>query len=162
MKKQTLNEQSSRIKKMMGISENLESQMDTERKELSSVDEVINYITSISSKIEELSEEMREKLDGTEFWNYIKPMYSGLRSVSDMEGFYTRGDQKDENISNIIELLKSDYEIGTQSSVEDDDYDERQERNYGVDDEPSDDDIYNGFGREGGIDYDTSDSWQGR
>lgn len=30
------------------------------------------------------------------------------------------------------------------------------------DDEPSDDEIYNGFGREGGIGYDTGDSWQGR
>jgi hypothetical protein len=61
-----------------------------------------------------------------------------------------------------LSFMNKKNEIGEPSSVEDDDYDEREERNYGVDDEPSDDETFNGFGREGGISYDTGDSWQGR
>ena len=160
MKKQTLNEQVSRIKGMMKMNEDMEFPM--EDQEMKSVEEVIDYITRFSSQIEELSEEFRSKLDGSEFWPYVKPMYSGLRSVSDMEGQYTRSDERMENVSGVIEFLKSDYEMDNQSSVEDDDDDEKQERNYGVDDEPSDDETFNGFGREGGISYDTGDSWQGR
>ena len=160
MKKQNLNEQISRIKGMMKMNEDMEFPM--EDQEMKSVEEVIDYITKFSSQIEELSEEFRLKLDNTEFWSYVKPMYSGLRSVSDMEGQYSRSDERMENVTSVIEFLKSDYEMDNQSSVEDDDDGEKQERNYGVDDEPSDDEIFNGFGREGGISYDTGDSWQGR
>jgi hypothetical protein len=51
-----------------------------------------------------------------------------------MSGDYTRSDEKSRNVSYTIDLLKHDYEMEGQSSVENDDYDERQERNYGVED----------------------------
>lgn len=43
-------------------------------------------------------------------------------------------------IKNIVDFASKKYEpeIGEPSSVEDDDYDQRMERNYGVDDRPSD------------------------
>lgn len=157
MKKQTLNEQVSRIKGMMKMNEDMEFPMEDQK--MKSVEEVVDYITRFSSQIEELAEEFAIKLNRTEYWSYVEPMYSGLRSVSDMEGGYTRSDERGENVARVIDLLKSDHEMGNGSSVEDDDYDERQERNFGVDDEededrePSDDEIFNGFGREGGISY---------
>ena len=158
MKKQKLNEQISRIKGMMKFNENFESPMDNGG-QITSANEVIDYITEFSSRMEELAEEFRSKLDGTDYWPYVNKMYSGIRSVSDMEGQYTRSDERQENVAGIIELIRSDEEMDGRSSVEDDDYDEKQERNYGVDDEededrePSDDEIFNGFGREGGISY---------
>ena len=160
MKKQTLNEQVSRIKGMIKMNEDMEFPMEDQK--MKSVEEVVDYITRFSSQIEELAEEFRSKLDGTDYWPYVNKMYSGIRSVSDMEGQYTRSDERQENVAGIIELIRSDYEMDSRSSVEDDDYDERQERNFGVDDEPSDDETFNGFGREGGIGYSTGDSWQGR
>ena len=158
MKKQKLNEQISRIKGMMKFNENFESPMDNGG-QITSANEVIDYITEFSSRMEELAEEFRSKLDGTDYWPYVNKMYSGIRSVSDMEGQYTRSDERQENVAGIIELIRSDEGMDGRSSVEDDDYDEKQERNYGVDDEededrePSDDEIFNGFGREGGISY---------
>jgi len=130
MKKYTLQEESSRIKNMMGINEDLQSPMD--EKSIGSVSDVINYVTNVSEKIELIASEMSADFEGTEFWDYVKPMYSGLRSVSDMEGMYTRGDQQSENVSNVIDRLKSEH--SDESSVENDDYDERQERNYGIED----------------------------
>lgn len=102
--------------------------------EMMSHEEVIDYVKSVSMKIEELTEEMAIKLMDTEYWPYVKPMYDGLRSVSDMEGGYTRSDEKSENVMSVIELIDSDFGVGEQSSVDDDDYDEKQERNFGVND----------------------------
>lgn len=152
--KKTLNEQISRIKGMMKMNEDMEFPMDKRERQITSAEDVIDYITEFSSKLEELAEEFAVKLERTEYWPYVKSMYSGIRSVSDMEGQYSRSDEKQRNVGGIIELIRSDEEMDGRSSMEDDDEDENRE--------PSDDDIYNGFGREGGISYGTGDSWQGR
>lgn len=81
--------------------------------EMMSHEEVIDYVKSISMKIEELTEEMSIKLMDTEYWPYVKPMYDGLRSVSDMEGGYTRSDEKSENVASVIDLLKNDFDEGS-------------------------------------------------
>jgi hypothetical protein len=155
MKNQTLNEELARIKGMMKINEDIESSIDGKEQKLTSVEEVIDYIKMVSSQVEQITETMSNKLLDTEFWNYVKPMYSGLRSVSDMEGFHTRSDEKSRNISTVLDIIKNDYDLYDSSSVESDDYDVE-------DDEPSDDDIMNGFGREGGVSYNTDSNWQGR
>lgn len=105
-----------------------------EGEDMTSVEEVIDYVKGVSEMVEEVTEELASKFINTEYWSYIKPMYDGLRSVSDMESGYTRSDERSENVASVIDLLKNDFEVGEQSSVEDDDYDEKQERNYGVED----------------------------
>jgi len=124
MKKYTLQEESSRIKNMMGIREDLQSPMD--EKSIGSVSDVIDYVTNVSEKVEIIASDMSADFEGTEFWDYVKPMYSGLRSVSDMEGMYTRGDQQSENVSNVIDRLKSEH--GDESDLNEADWNSPEER----------------------------------
>jgi hypothetical protein len=71
--------------------------------------------------------------EGTEYWDYVRKMYSALRNVSDMEKFHTRTDQHGQNVSDVISSLKDSF--GYESSVMNDDYDERLDREYGVEDD---------------------------
>jgi len=103
------------------------------------VNDVIDKIETISRLVENIAEDFRNSFENTEYWKYVKKMYGGLRSVSDPDMNYTRTDQTEENFKYVIDQIKEDfggYEIGEPSSVESDDYDEKMERNYGVDDEP--------------------------
>ncbi len=128
--KHELNEQLSRIKKMMGTIE--ESEFDSMESKDMSLDEAIDKLKMFSEQLEEVSQQFHDVFKDTPYWNYVEKMYDGVRSVSDMEMYYTRTDETGENVSRVIEILRSDF--GEESSVESDDYDEKQERNYGVED----------------------------
>lgn len=130
--KKNIQEEVSRIKTVMGMIK--ESDFENQSVNMS-VDEVIDRLKMLSQQVEEIAEEFASEFVDTEYWSYVKNIHSGLRSVSDLEGSYTRSDESNENITNVIELIKSDFGDET-SSVESDDYDEKMERNYGVDDEP--------------------------
>lgn len=154
--KKNIQEEVSRIKTVMGMIK--ESDFEKRKVDVSPM-EVIERLKMLSQQVDELAEEFASEFVNTEYWRYVENVHSGLRSVSDMEMGYTRSDERSENINFVIDNIKSDFEVDD-SSVENDDYDEKQERNYGVDDdeedndrEPSDDEIFNGFGREGGINY---------
>jgi hypothetical protein len=137
--KKNLNEQISRIKGMMKkLNETVYENEDIVSEKMN-VNDVIDKIETISRLVENIAEDFRNSFENTEYWKYVKKMYGGLRSVSDPDMNYTRTDQTEENFKYVIDQIKEDfggYEIGEPSSVESDDYDEKMERNYGVDDEP--------------------------
>jgi hypothetical protein len=114
MKKQTLNEQSSRIKSMMGLNEGEVYKSSAEEHQdyldsLKTPEGAVEYLKKMSEKVEYIAEDLAVKFRDTPFWYHIKPLYSGLRSVSDMEHFYTRSDQRSENVSYAIEFITSDH-----------------------------------------------------
>ena len=151
MKKVTLEEQQTRIKSMMGLNEGEVYKSGAEEHQeyldsLKTPEGAIEYLKKMSEKVEYIAEDMAVKFKDTPFWSHIKPLYSGLRSVSDMEHFYTRTDQRSENVSYAIEFITSDH-MG-----EEEEYD----------DEPSDDQMMNQGNYEGGIKYGKGDEWQGR
>jgi hypothetical protein len=112
-KKQTLNEQSSRIKQIMGLTEGElyfpDDQMKAREKELQTVPGVIEYLKGISQKIEYVTRDLEKIYGETSYWHYIEPMFSGLKSVSDMEGFHTNTENRQENVKNIIDRIDSDF-----------------------------------------------------
>ena len=149
--KKNIQEEVSRIKTVMGMIK--ESEFKRPGKGDISPVEMIEKLKMFSQQIEEIAEEFAYQYNDTEYWPYINKIHSGLRSVSDLEGSYSRSDEMNRNIGHMIDVIKSHFEVDD-SSVENDNYDEREERNDGIEDrEPSDDEIFNGFGREGGINY---------
>lgn len=114
MKKQTLNEQSSRIKSMMGLNEGEIYKSSAQEHQdwldsLKTPEGAIDYLKDMSVKVEYIAEDLVKHFKDTPYWTHIKPLYSGLRSVSDMEMFHTRGDQRSENVSHAIEFITSDH-----------------------------------------------------
>ena len=112
--KNNLNEQTSRIKQMMGLNEgeiykSSSEEHDDYLNELKTVEGTIKYLTRVSEKVEYIAEDLRNYYKGTEFWHYIKPIYSGLKSVSDLQRRHTRTDEREENISYAIEFIKSGF-----------------------------------------------------
>lgn len=113
--KKTLNEQVFLIKQMMGklnegeIYKSSSEEHDDYLNELKTVEGTIKYLTRVSEKVEYIAEDLRNYYKGTEFWHYIKPLYSGLKSVSDLQRMHTRTDQREENISYAIEFIKSGF-----------------------------------------------------
>jgi hypothetical protein len=84
-----------------------------------SLDEAIDKLKMFSEQLEEMSQQFYDMFKDTPYWDYVEKMYGGVRSVSDMEMNYTRTDETGENVSRVIEILKSDF--GEDSSVENDD-----------------------------------------
>ena len=114
MKKQTLNEQSSRIKSMMGLNEGEIYKSSAQEHQdwldsLKTPEGAIDYLEKMSVKVEYIASDLVKYFKDTPYWTHIKPLYSGLRSVSDMEMFHTRSDQRSENVSHAIEFIKSDH-----------------------------------------------------
>jgi hypothetical protein len=129
--KKNIQEEVSRIKTVMGMIK--ESDFEKREGNISPM-EVIERLKMLSQQVDELAEQFASEFVDTEYWRYVENVHSGLRSVSDMEMGYTRSDERSENINFVIDNIKSDFEV-SDSSVENDDYDEKQERNYGVDDD---------------------------
>jgi hypothetical protein len=122
--KKTLNEQVFLIKQMMGklnegeIYKSSSEEHDDYLNELKTVEGTTKYLMRVSEKVEFIAEDLWNHYKGTEFWHYIKPLYSGLKSISDLERRHTRTDQREENISYAIEFIKSGF--GEDQSEEDD------------------------------------------
>lgn len=112
-KKQTLNEESSRIKQIMGLNEGevyksgMEELRDYEI-ELQTVPGVIKYLNRVSQKIEFITKDLEKIYGETSYWHYIEPIYNSLKSVSDMEGFYTSTDSRAQNIKNAIDRIDTE------------------------------------------------------
>ncbi len=131
--KKNIQEEVTRIKKVMGmINEDNFGDVDPQPKNMS-VEDAIDKLKMLSNHVEGVAQEFRDMFEGTEYWDYVRKMYSALRNVSDMEKFHTRTDQHGQNVSDVISSLKDSF--GYESSVMNDDYDERLDREYGVEDD---------------------------
>ena len=112
-KKQNLNEQSSRIKEIMRLNEGELYWPDERNKayeeKLQTVPGVIEYLSRVSQNVERIARDLEEIYGETSYWHYIGPMFSGLKSVSDMEGFHTNTENRQENVKNIIDRIGSDF-----------------------------------------------------
>ena len=92
--------------------------------------EVISDLKKLSSQVELIADKFEDKYGATEYWShYLKPIYSGLKGVSDMEAMYTRSDQQSENIAYVIENLAEDYK----TNIAEDDFSATM---HAVDDDP--------------------------
>ena len=130
-----LNEQTSRIKQMMGLNEGEiyksgSEEHDDYLNELKTVEGTIKYLTRVSEKVDYIAEDLRNYYKGTEFWHYIKPLYSGLKSVSDLQRMHTRTDEREENISYAIEFIKSGFGEDDEEQMEPGDHDNYDDRDY--------------------------------
>jgi len=133
--KKTLNEQTSRIKQMMGLNEGEIYKSSSEEgvdylNELKTVEGTIKYLTRVSEKVEYIAEDLRNYYEDTEFWHYIRPLYKGLKSVSDLQRMHTRTDEREENISYAIEFIKSGFGEDDDEQIEPGDYDDYDDRDY--------------------------------
>jgi hypothetical protein len=151
MKKVTLEEQQTRIKSMMGLNEGEVYKSGAEEHQeyldsLKTPEGAIEYLKKMSEKVEYIAEDMAVKFEDTVFWHHIGPLYKAIKSVSDMEGFHTRTDRRNENVSYAIEHITHDH------AEDEEEYD----------DEPTDDQMMNQGNYEGGIKYGKGDEWQGR
>ena len=124
-KKQTLNEESSRIKQIMGLNEGeYYFPEDSEReynKHLQTVPGVVEYLKNISQEIEYITKKIEKRYGETSYWHYIEPIYKSLKSVSDMEGSYINTDNRETNIKNAIDRIDTDF--NEDSSTYDDEQD---------------------------------------
>ncbi len=111
-------EQILNMHKEHGYKKPLNEDIEMESKDMS-LDEAIDKLKMFSEQLEEVSQQFHDTFKDTPYWDYVEQMYSGVRSVSDMEMNYTRTDETGENVSRVIEILKSDF--GEDSSVENDD-----------------------------------------
>ena len=112
MKKQTLEEQKSRIKDMMGLNEDFSINNEGQ---ITSVDDVVDYLMIFAKQLQGLQEQFYEKLSDTKYWSYVKDIYSKIDHVSETEHttFPIRG-----NVVYSIDLLKSDFNQDDESEYE--------------------------------------------
>lgn len=124
-KKQTLNEESSRIKQIMGLNEGeYYFPEDAERehnRQLQTVPGVVEYLKNISQEIEYVTKKLEKTYGETGYWHYIEPIYKSLKSVSDVEGYYINTDNRETNIKNAIDRIDTDF--NEDSSTYDDEQD---------------------------------------
>jgi hypothetical protein len=111
-------EQILNMHKEHGYKKPLNEDIEMESKDMS-LDEAIDKLKMFSEQLEEVSQQFHDTFKDTPYWDYVEQMYSGVRSVSDMEMNYTRTDETGENVSRVIEILNSDF--SEDSSVESDD-----------------------------------------
>jgi len=110
-------EQILNMHKEHGYKKPLNEDIEMESKDMS-LDEAIDKLKMFSEQLEGMSQQFYDMFKNTPYWDYVEQMYDGVRSVSDMEMNYTRTDQTGENVSRVIEVLRSDF--GEDSSVESD------------------------------------------
>lgn len=71
----------------------------------------IAYVTSIAERIDKQAEALYDSLKPTQYWPYVKKMYSALKNVSDVEKRHTRSDVHGENINDVIGNIQSDFNV---------------------------------------------------
>lgn len=125
-KKQTLNEESSRIKQIMGLNEgeiykSSAEELHDYRIELQTVPGVVKYLNRVSEKIGFITGDLEKIYGETSYWHYIEPIFNSLKAVSDMEGYYNNSDNRETNIKNAIDRIDTDF--NEDSSTYDDEQD---------------------------------------
>lgn len=129
MKKQTLNEDISRIKGMMRkLNEEMEdatgdmfnrtsfdspSDYPQDEEYMLDVEGVKKYLHEVANQVEGIAEEFRNKLGDTDFWPYVKDIYNTLRNFSDVDSMHSDSDQQSGNITHVINHIDSDFSEGS-------------------------------------------------
>lgn len=77
----------------------------------------IAVLQSVAERVDNVAEALRNNFQPTEYWPYVKKMYSALKNVSDTQKMHTRSDVHGENINDVIGYIQNDFNV---SSDEDD------------------------------------------
>jgi hypothetical protein len=83
---------------------------------ISNVEDVKKYLHEVANHVEHIAEQFRDKLGNTDFWPYVKGVYSTLRDFSDVDAMHTRSDQQGGNITYVINHLDGDFSDNDNSS----------------------------------------------
>jgi hypothetical protein len=71
----------------------------------------IAVLQSVAERVDKVAEALRNNFQPTEYWPYVKKMYSALKNVSDVEKMHTRSDVHGENINDVIGYIQSDFNV---------------------------------------------------